>query len=101
MAQGLEYSRMDGTGEIRCDACGFRQEITSFRHGFTWGPEVSCTEGRQCLAGGKFHAVGRRGNPPLEVVPRCECGGKLSREHCLSCPQCRSRKLTYQMAYIT
>jgi len=101
VAQGLEYKWLGGAGEISCQDCGFRQEITSFTHGFTSGPEASCTEGWQCLVCGKFHDVERRGNPPLTPVPRCECGGELSREHFLFCPQCRSRKLRYQMAYIT
>lgn len=100
-AQGLEYNRMGGAGEISCEACGYTEEIVSFTHGATWGPEASCTEGRQCLKCGKFHSVDRHGNPPVTPVPRCECGGELSREHFLFCPKCHSTRLRYGMSYIT
>jgi hypothetical protein len=101
VAQGLEYSRMGGVGEICCDACGFRQEITSFTHGLTSGPEASADQGRQCLQCGKFTTVHLQGNPPVNAIPRCECGGELSLDHVLFCPQCRSKRLRYDMDYIT
>jgi hypothetical protein len=101
LAQGLEYSRMGGAGEIHCHDCGFRQEITSFTHGFTMGPAASADEGRQCLQCGRFTTVHRKGNPPVTPVPPCECGGELSRDHFLFCPKCRSRKLKYDMSFIT
>ena len=101
IAQGLEYSRMGGGGVITCEQCGFREEIVAFTHGLTAGPDASCTEGRQCRECGKFQNVHRTGDPPIEAVPRCECGGELSRDHFLFCPKCRSRKLRYEMAYFT
>jgi hypothetical protein len=101
VAQGLEFSLMGGAGVISCQDCGFRQEITSFTHGATSGPDACCDEGFQCLSCGKFVSVHREGNPPDDPVPRCECGGELSRDHFLFCPKCRSRKLRYAMAYIT
>jgi len=101
VAQGLEFSRLGGAGVISCQDCGFRQEISSFMHGFTSGPDASADEGRQCLQCGKFITVHRKGNPPVTPVPPCECGGELSRDHFLFCPQCRSTKLRYEMAYIT
>lgn len=101
VAQGLEFSRMGGAGEIVCEDCGFREEVVSFTHGQTDEGEPSCTEGRQCLQCGKFYDVDRIGNPPRERVPSCDCGGELSRDHILFCPKCRSKKLEYMMAYIT
>ena len=101
VAQGLEFSRMGGMGEIHCGDCGFAQEVTSFMHGFTSGPDASCDEGFQCLACGKFTSVHREGNPAVTPVPRCECGGELSRDHFLFCPTCRSTHLSYGMSVIS
>ena len=92
---------MGGAGAIACKAVGYREEVVSFTHGLTSGAHTSCTEGRQCLACGKFYGVERRGNPPAEPVPACWCGGELSREHVLFCTQCQSTELRYVMAYIT
>lgn len=92
---------MGGAGVISCQDCGFRQEITSFTHGFTSGPEASADEGRQCLQCGKFTTVHLKGNPSMTPVPRCDCGGELSRDHFLFCPRCRSRKLHYRPSFIT
>ena len=101
LAQGLEFSRMGGAGVISCQDCGFRQEITSFMHGATSGPDACCDEGLQCLSCGKFVSVHREGNPPVTPVPRCECGGELSRDHFLFCPKCRSKNLKYGMSVIS
>jgi DNA-directed RNA polymerase subunit RPC12/RpoP len=100
-AQGLEFSFMGGMGEIACRDCGFRQEITSFMHGATSGPDACCDEGLQCLSCGKFVSVHREGNPPVDPVPPCECGGELSRDHFLFCPKCRSKNLKYGMSVIS
>jgi hypothetical protein len=101
LAQGLEFSRMGGAGVISCQDCGFRQEISSFMHGITSGPNASADEGRQCLQCGKFVTAHLKGNPPVTAIERCECGGELSRDHFLFCPKCRSRKLEYRMTVIT
>ena len=101
VAQGLEFSRLGGAGEIHCQDCGFRQEITSFMHGLTVGSEASCDEGLQCLSCGKFVSVHRKGNPPVTPVPPCDCGGELSRDHFLFCPKCRSKNLKYGMSVIS
>ena len=100
-AKGLQYSLMDGAGVIACEQCGYREEVVSFTHGLTWGPDASADEGRQCLECGAFTTVHLEGDPPVTTVPRCACGGKLSREHFLFCPKCRSKKLRYDMSYIT
>ena len=99
--QGLEYSRMGGEGVISCERCGFREEITSFMHGMLSGPEVSADEGRQCLQCGKFTTVHLTGEPVRRSATRCECGGELSREHILFCPNCRSNELNYDMTSIS
>ena len=101
VAEGLQFSLMGGAGTLHCSDCGFKQRITSFTHGITSGPEASCDEGFQCLSCGKFVSVHRAGNPSVTPVPRCECGGELSREHSLFCPTCRSNELHYKLEYIT
>jgi len=104
VAQGLEFSRrMGGAGEILWREGDFRQEIISFIHGVKDGPDGpdgpidAGTEGRQCLTCGMFQSV----DWPADRIVECKCGGKLSRDHFLFCPKCRSRKLKYVMSYIT
>lgn len=101
IAQGLEFSRMGGAGTIHCGDCGFQERITSFMHGLTMGPNASCNEGLQCLSCGMFVSVHRQGNPPVTPIPRCGCGGELSRDHILFCPTCRSKNLSYSMGVIS
>ncbi|MFU8818004.1 MAG: hypothetical protein ACNA7W_21860 [Pseudomonadales bacterium] len=101
VAQGLEFQRMGGAGEIQCGDCGYRQEITSFTHGCTVDGTPCSTSGYQCQACGKFHGVFEQGGVLTESAPRCECGGELSRNRFLFCPKCKSRKLKYEMSYIT
>ena len=97
----LEYEMMGGAGSISCGRCGFQEEIVSFTHGHRRDGEPCGTSGYQCLGCGKFHSVNDDGLEVDPQVPRCECGGVLSREHALFCPKCRSTKLSYEMAYIT
>ena len=40
-------------------------------------------------------------NAALEASLVCECGGDLDRDKILFCPQCRSKKLSFNMRYIT
>lgn len=100
VAQGLEYDRMGGAGEISCEECGYKEEIISFTHGYSDGGERCCTTGYQCLECGKFQAVDQEGSMP-SAVPRCGCGGELSRGHFLFCPECHSTRLRYGIGYIT
>lgn len=101
VARGLEFERMGGAGVIHCGECGFEEEITSFMHGATYGPDACCDTGLQCLSCGKFVSVHQTGNPPVEDIPPCECGGELSRDHVLFCPKCGSRNLSYRMTVIS
>jgi hypothetical protein len=101
VAAGLEYLRMGGAGEIDCRDCGFHQEITSFMHGYAADGEPCCDAGRQCLSCGKFQTVHGEGDPARYSVTRCQCGGQLSRDHVLFCPECRSKNLRYRMRAMT
>ena len=98
-AKGIRYSNMGGMGDISCRDCGFSEGIISFTHGYTEGHEC-CNTGLQCLDCGKFTDVFDSGNLPKKPTPSCDCGGKLSRDHCLFCPRCRSTNLVYRMGII-
>jgi hypothetical protein len=101
IAAGLEFSRMGGAGEIDCHDCGFHEEITSFLHGYAADGERCCDTGQQCLSCGKFQTVHGEGDPARYSVTQCQCGGQLSRDHVLFCPQCKSKNLRYRMQMIT
>ena len=90
----LTFSSMGGAGEISCKNCNFSQEITSFIHGATSGPDAWCEAGMQCQRCGGFTTTS-------EKKELCECGGELSRDNLLFCPKCRSKRLSYEMFYIT
>ena len=87
-------------GEIACRDCGFREEITSFMHGFTSGPEASAREGRQCLQCGKFTTVHLQGNYG-RFPPAVRVWWELSRDHFLFCPTCRSKNLSYGISVMS
>jgi hypothetical protein len=101
VAGGLEFSRIGGAGEIDCHDCGFRQNFTSFLHGYSSDGERCCDAGWQCLSCGRLQTVHGEGDPAQYSVTRCECGGQLSRDHILFCPQCKSKSLHYRMEMIT
>jgi hypothetical protein len=100
-AEGVEFSRMGGQGTIHCTECNFSDDITSFMHGMTESGERCCTTGLQCLSCGKFLAVYSEADQPHDAGTRCACGGELSRNHVLFCPQCLSRKLQYELRVIS
>ena len=97
---GLEYTGMGGAGTIRCNDCGFHQGIVSFLHGETESGNFSAETGVQCLSCGRFTS---RKNPNDSDSNRhtCECGGILSRDHILFCPNCRSNNMRYDLEMIT
>lgn len=100
---GIRFSYMGGVGTINCVECGHIVKVLSFTHGFThdWKQEANTT-GYQCLACGKFARVSKvNGDVEIPGEMSCKCGGKLSRDHVLFCPKCKSKKLSYEMEYIT
>jgi len=76
------------------------EKIISFVHSFDDEGESSdgCT-GYQCQSCGKFCTL-----DDFEVKAKpevCSCGGELSRDKALFCPQCKSKSLRYDMEFIT
>lgn len=101
VAEGLTFCRMGGGGTICCGECGYSEQIVCFTHGHTEMGEESFTAGLQCLSCGKFVSVSNDAASVNQNSQTCDCGGQLSSEHVLFCPQCRSKKLTYDLQYIT
>jgi hypothetical protein len=97
--QGLKFQYMGGHGTISCNNCDFQQSQTSFIHGIN-----TSRSGYQCQACGKLTSSTRTQNETQaskEAEMVCECGGELSREQVLFCPDCKSTNLSYSMEYIT
>ena len=97
--QGLMFQHMGGHGTISCNDCDFQQPQTSFIHGIS-----SSRSGFQCQSCGKLTSNTRTQNDTQEsnrATMVCECGGELSRDHVLFCPDCKSTNLSYSMEYIT
>ena len=96
----IYYWQMGGAGTIICKDCGYKEDIVSFLHSFDG--EGNPSDGRwgyQCQSCGRFHTLNdsQRAEKPLI----CPCGGELSRDKPLFCPQCKSTNLRYKMSYIT
>ena len=98
-AEGVWFHYMGGHGAITCQDCNHSEEVTSFIHGIN-----SSSSGFQCEGCGKLSSI-RAGGPgqadKYEESLVCECGGNLKRDKVLFCPSCKSKKLSYQMKYIT
>jgi len=91
---GLFYDRMVGAaGQIYCTECSFIVliDVCRFEQGFS----VRKTS-YQCLSCGKFNNVSITKG---ESIPTCSCGGTLSKNHQLFCPQCKGYKLQYTCYY--
>jgi hypothetical protein len=99
--EGIQYVGMGGGGTVTCEACNFSQHIISFTHGGTDKGERCCNTGYQCLSCGRLTDVFSTQSEIQQDELRCVCGGTLSREHVLFCPNCRSKALRYDMEYIT
>jgi hypothetical protein len=89
-----DYQHVEGTGTIFCYDCDYNEDIVFFLHGIN-----DADWGYQCQSCGKFHTLNNSQKTAKPLV--CSCGGQLSREEALFCPQCKSKSIRYNMAYIT
>ena len=94
---GLTFSWMGGHGEVVCHDCGGRNEVTSFTHGF--GEDSDSTSGFQCQTCFKFTTIDN--SDEHNTTYHCDCGGELSREALIRCPDCQSKQVEYELEYIT
>jgi len=88
-----------GAGRIYCNNCNHEENIISFIHGFN---EEDCNDaesGYQCQSCGKFHSLTMCDIHDEKFI--CDCGGRLSNEEELFCPQCKSKDITYKVSYVT
>lgn len=88
----LYFWRMGGVGQIQCLNCSYQEEILSFIHGLN-----TSSTGLQCQSCGQFHSIKDwQDNKHLY----CGCGGILEREMPVFCPECKSKKIQYNMSFI-
>ena len=90
----LYHQQMGGAGTISCYNCGYKESITSFIHGIN-----DADTGYQCQLCGNFFTLNDSQKTTKPLV--CSCGGELSRDKALFCPQCKSKSMRYDMEYIT
>lgn len=91
----LYFSRMGGVGILACARCDFSESVLGFIHNL----DLWDSTGYQCQKCGQFHKVGN--SEDLKQLPFCECGGSLSREEPVFCPQCKSKAVKYDLRYLT
>lgn len=95
----LRFRQMGGAGNLYCQKCGYEEHIISFLHSFPTGPGTWHESGYQCQVCGKITSIEK--NLWMKELPKCECGGELSRDEGLFCPVCRSYKVKYKLKIIT
>lgn len=84
-----------GGGDVVCGDCGHTWCVTSFLHGH--GEELDCLTGYQCQTCGEFTT--RRNTTAKRIDGDCKCGGDLSNEQDMFCPNCRSQKIGHAEPY--
>ncbi len=91
-----ELKDLSGGGTLGCSDCGHIAKILGRAHGPAF---TSFSSGYQCQSCSKLKV--------LDVFPQdraeeaCECGGLLTRNNSLVCPECKSENVNYKMSYIT
>jgi len=73
----------------------FHENIISLLHGVDDWNRV----GYQCQKCGKFQVI--ENDLHIYETKKCDCGGDLEREKPIFCPICKSKKLSYNLMYIT
>ena len=90
-----------GTGTINCKACGHKEHVIFGTYEgeqlidyYYDSVQVSDSQtGYQCQSCGKFHILNSQEERNNRFT--CSCGGLLSREKHMFCPQCKSKKVLY------
>jgi len=86
---------MGGAGILRCNNCDFKQDIVSFCMGQT--PGAILDSNVKIVV--KFMKIEYDTETSLGRL--CDCGGVLSREEPLFCPNCRTNDIRYCISYMT
>jgi len=94
----LFFNRMGGAGTICCKSCGNKQHVTSFIHGRSAGGNRWCRAGMQCQSCRHLCAIEGEKAPH---TGECQCGGKLSRDARVVCPECGSKHVKYYLRIMT
>ena len=92
----LYLSNIAGAGEVSCMLCSYSIKLTGKVNG---GPGSDWNlKGYQCQSCGQFHQIE---NPEgLYCLPRCDCGGEISRGEFVFCPKCRCDHMNYTAQYV-
>lgn len=100
IAKPITFGGMGGGGSIHCFDCKHEERITSFTHG-----AFEAFLGYQCQVCGKFHTLKSESEEyhKINIIDPliCDCGGELSRDKHLFCPECKSTRMSYGMRYMT
>jgi DNA-directed RNA polymerase subunit M/transcription elongation factor TFIIS len=107
----LYFSKMNGSGRVSCNDCGFTQRLVSLMYITKNGTDTTC-RGYQCQSCGTFREMSYEGTLAVQgkstkkmvytdVAETCGCGGVLEREKILFCPQCQSQHLSYECIFRT
>ena len=75
----LYFSLIKGAGEVSCMLCAYSTKLTGYVDGCP-GSDWN-QKGFKCQSCGKFHEIEFADR--LEQLPKCECGGELSRNRWL------------------
>ena len=93
----LYLFNIEGAGEVSCMLCTFTSKLIGKIHGGTESDLLY--KGYQCQSCGRFHELEYPDR--LYQLPRCECGGELSRDEFFFCPECRSEHMVYDEQYVS
>ena len=91
----LYFVLMNGAGEVSCQVCTYTSKLTGTingDHGSDWNQK-----GYQCQSCGRFDEIEYPDR--LDQLPRCDCGGEISRNEIVFCPECRSDHMIYNEQY--
>jgi len=92
----LFFSKLKGFGEIKCNDCDFSQRISGHTHS-----GKNRTNAYQCKNCGKFEDVKTTvGDEPPKLICN-NCGGQLTRDEQLFCPECKSKNISYGLMFMT
>ena len=93
----LRFNQISGLGSLSCQACGHSEGLQSLIHGHR--DDGGRIAGYQCRSCHQFQDVRSSKTQPPDLY--CPCGGELTRDETIVCPQCQSTNLHYKMLLLT
>lgn len=93
----LYFDYIAGIGDFFCRNCTYSRGLTSAIHGFMG--KNNYLVAFQCQECGNFTTISN--DLDNENGRLCTCGGQLSRDKPIFCPQCKSKDVEFSMNIIT